>query len=176
MKRQWKGTLLVESKMRLFTKVSHPHHAHWGLPNDRTSCGARKRPQGKSQMIGTDLSHRRETLSHSDQAPGLDKNTGPSGHRHEGLPLTANLPIGDDTICFWAGCPTAALLRWGRPRHRRTVPDSGRPLCWKRLVTTTNRSGGTPLRPSSQAQKKNCLSLINIGVDDPVCVHDDICP
>ena len=110
LERRWTGTLLVESQLVLLANVSHPHHAHWGLPNDRTTCDARKRHhQGKTihesfllQMIGTGL--RRETLSHSDQAPGLDKNTGLTSHRYEGLPHTTNLPIGDsptDTY-LWA--------------------------------------------------------------------------
>ena len=45
------------------------HHAHRGLPNDRTTCGARKRPhEGKNhesfllQIIGTGLTHRRDAV------------------------------------------------------------------------------------------------------------------
>ena len=76
MNRRWTGTPLVESQFMIVPIVSRPHHAHRGLPNDRTTCGARKTspPLEKHEsflvrVVGTGLTRGRETLSHNDQAP-----------------------------------------------------------------------------------------------------------
>ena len=167
------------------------YNSHWGLSNDHMTCCARKTsPLGKNHesfpllKIGTGLTRRRETLSNSDQAPGLEIENGPTSHKHEGLPHTnphRGLP---DKISARKGQPQVPL---GTAFVHHTVSDSGRPLCWTGLsrhgilqlggllpVERTKNGRSSPRIIQFGTQKKCCLSQsASTSVSMNQCVHHD---
>ena len=131
----------------------------------KTSPPGKNRESFLLQITCTGLTHRCETLSHSDQAPNLDKNTAnrpqtrgsPSQNKlaHRGLP--------DRHSCLWAGAQSRRSLRW------------------ERLVETSTLSEGTPFGPfHSQTQhlKKQTLaepkSSASVSINQ--CLHHGVRP
>ena len=134
---------LVESKLVLLANVSHPHHAHWGLPNDRTTCGARKRPhQGKITRVSSFKLLVRALLTGARRCPTAIKPLAwkthwPTGHRHEGLLANTTCP---------SGTP-----RWARNENEV-------PLCT--ALTHLTMVPDSPLRPGTAPNRRDSWAIL----------------
>ena len=139
-------------------------------------CCARKRPhQGKIDesfpflKIGTGLAHRRETLSNSDQAPGL-ANHWADRPQKRGSPLQRFLA---QRALHWAWCPTAAapFAGNGLSRHHTTVENTTFRL---RVLA---RQGDPSVINSQDTRNKYMLpepkSSTSVSMNQ--CVHHDHC-
>ena len=105
--------------------------------------------------IGTGLTHRCETLSNSDQAPDLENETGPTGHRHEGLLVNTTCPSGTPRLADNENAgATGHCIDAPHDGARQRPPPSLGTAC----RDTAYLSEGTPLGPffsDTQKSKEN---------------------
>ena len=163
------GGLPLSNRSWCSSQVLRPHHAHKSLPNDRTTCGARKRSHQRknsrefppsNNWCGPHSQARDTVPQRSGPWPG--KHTGPTGHRYAHNKLAHG------------GLP-------GQTRTSGLVPKRGPPFAGNGLSRHQLCPKGLLSDHSSQTQhlqkRQKLLSepRSSTSVSMNQCVHHDHC-